>query len=683
MRQVAYTLTFACLLVSSLHAQTPPVVPPGSPATAWQESVAPAGPASPRASLPSPIPWRQNVFSIPIQVTQPAGSPDSPSEVQLYTSTDRGQSWQLAKRVAPQAGKFTFRATSDGEYWFGMRTLKPNGLFFDNRPLTPGLRVLVDTIAPTLELRGNRGTAGEVELHWQIADAALDARTLKLEYQSAHDATWRPLSIGSMQPGQLPGSAVGSASFWNGQGVGVVSIRAEVSDIAGNRTVTQTKIALDEVPANAVAAEAARRPDATPGVPTIQQSQGARQNPAQTQQALNGNQPNQTQNPFEQRPATASNGPTQTGSLPGWQNANSPSGGANSYGVNPNVFPPGQGSAGVPAGNAFAVAGSSTGGATEAADDIFLTKPPVAQAWPADRVAQVPLEQSGPLSAQGERFYAQRTPPTTGTANAGIQSAGDLNYPPQANSNSPYRTISQPRAEAGKPAASPTPLPFELPRGAKLRMINSSAFELQYDVSAVDPKSIAKVELWGTRDGGKSWSLFGEDLDRQSPVPAEVRGDGIYGFSIVVQSNSGKSSPTPQPGSQPEVWIGVDQVSPQGILLGADSGENDINIRWTSSDDYPAAKPVTLSYAATPNGPWTQITTAQAAQGAYTWQPARDVPELVFLQLSVLDEAGNLSRTVSPQNVALPHHRPQGRILDVRPIAPSDPSAARNGGSFK
>lgn len=684
MRQVASILTLTCFLTSQLYAQTSPTAssaPTASAASPNTQTV---------ANLTPPIPWRQNVFSIPFQVAQGASGPNAPAEVQLYLSTDHGQSWRLAKRVPPKEGKFTFRAASDGEYWFGMRTVGANGLFLDNQPLTPGLRVMVDTIAPTLEVRGNRGKAGEVELHWQIADPALDARTLKLEYQGAHDAAWRPLSIGGMQPGPLPGSAVGSASFWNGQGVGIVSIRAEVSDIAGNRTVTQTKIALDEPAADASVAKA---PNATPTNPVVPQDPTGYQNPPAQQQSPQFNQQQsssaglanqsqnpfqQTQNPFQQRPSA---NPNQTSGLPNWQNASTPVNPSNPAGNQPAA----PGYSGGPTGIPFTGAENPANASAANGDDVFLSQPPTAQPWPADRVAQAPLEKSGPLSAQGERYFSQRPPGADEQGAFGYQPPVQQNYPQQTYPNSPYQNVSQPRESTPTyPITNtPSPLPFELPRGAKLRMVNSSSFELQYDVSAVEAGSIAKVELWGTLDGGKSWSLFGEDLDKQSPVPADVKRDGIYGFSIVVHANNGKSSPTPQPGANPEVWVGVDQTLPNGILLAAESGENDINIRWTSTDAFPAAKPVTLSYSATPNGPWTAISTAQAEQGAYTWQPGREVPELVFIQLQVTDEAGNISTTVSQQNVALPHHRPQGRILNVQPAPPRDPSAARSDGALK
>ena len=620
---------------------------------------------SPAGSNTLPIPWRQQVFSIPFQVTRPTGRPDSPTEVQLYLSLDQGKTWRLAQKVPPQQGKFTFRAHADGEYWFAMRTLGANGLFLDNQPLSPGLRVFVDTSAPVLQLQGQRGQSGEVALNWQVTDAGMDAKSLKLEYQSGSDEQWRPLSVTGMQQGPVPGSYVGKASFYGGQTGGDITVRAEVSDVAGNRTVSQAKIPADGSPStkpNEVAGNQGNSVQQFANNPNVNGSVNQRAAPpvnpytnmpngngANTQATGQTNTQNNyqsgTKNPFQQSP---NNGQAQQNT-----GQSDPQG---TYAQNP--MQPGD-----------------TGHISQ--DNVFQEKPATAQPWPADKVARAPLEQSGPLAPGGERFYAQRNSNPTQNSQNLQPDRYAMRNDPRTPQQPGYQMVSQPRDEAE--VYSPAPQ-FELPPGVKVRMVNSPAFELQYDVSSVGPSGVARVELWGTKDGGRTWALFGDDPDRESPVPAEVKFDGIYGFKIVVHAGSGKSSPLPQPGDTPEVWVGVDLTMPTGEILAAEPGENDINIRWTTSDAYPHAKPVTLSYSAAINGPWTQITSDQPAQGAYTWKPNREVPEAVFIQMQAVDEAGNVMTTINQQSVALPHHRPQGRIRDVQPIAPS---ASRGGAWFR
>ena len=59
---------------------------------------------------------------------------------------------------------------------------------------------------------------------------------------------------------------------------------------------------------------------------------------------------------------------------------------------------------------------------------------------------------------------------------------------------------------------------------------------------------MSKVELWGTRDGGKSWQKCAEDEDNRSPLQVSVDQEGEYGFSIVVVGTGGDGGSPPQAG---------------------------------------------------------------------------------------------------------------------------------------
>src|SRR5690606_18090450 len=101
-----------------------------------------------------------------------------------------------------------------------------------------------------------------------------------------------------------------------------------------------------------------------------------------------------------------------------------------------------------------------------------------------------------------------------------------------------------------------------LPPGERPRMVNSRSFELDYEVDAIGPSGIAKVELWGSRDGGRTWSSYGVDNDNRSPIRVNVEGEGLYGFRIAVQSGSGLGGQPPRSGDHPELWVGVDLTKP-------------------------------------------------------------------------------------------------------------------------
>jgi hypothetical protein len=212
----------------------------------------------------------------------------------------------------------------------------------------------------------------------------------------------------------------------------------------------------------------------------------------------------------------------------------------------------------------------------------------------------------------------------------------------------------------------------DLPAGERPRMINSRRFELEYDVDSVGPSGIAKVELWGTTDAGKTWSSFGVDNDNRSPLVVNVPGEGVYGFTIVFQNGNGFGGYTPREGDSPELWVGVDLTAPSAKLTGAEIGRDngELIIRWLAQDDRLDPRPISLYFSDRPNGPWSAIAAGLENLGQYAWRLDNRVPDRIFLKIEVRDEAGNIGENITAEPVALDLQRPQGRIRGVRPVTP-------------
>ncbi len=224
-------------------------------------------------------------------------------------------------------------------------------------------------------------------------------------------------------------------------------------------------------------------------------------------------------------------------------------------------------------------------------------------------------------------------------------------------------------------SAEPTPADRAaptIPPGVRPRMVNSRVFELDYNVDTVGPSGIARVELWGTRDGGRTWSSFGQDNDRSTPMMATANEDGLYGFRVCVQNGVGLGGGPPQSGQAPDVWIGVDRAKPEIHIVSATQGAGEqsgrLLIRWEARDWVLIARPVSLYYSATMGGPWTPIVAGLEATGQYNWLVEGRVPERIFLRAEARDEAGNLGIHELPQPVVLDKLRPSGRIQEVRAV---------------
>ncbi len=139
-------------------------------------------------------------------------------------------------------------------------------------------------------------------------------------------------------------------------------------------------------------------------------------------------------------------------------------------------------------------------------------QPDGSRVWPPDQITYAPFSQGG----------AARTQPRPGQVN-----------PPVANQ------YTAPRADI------PT------------KQVNSTTFELAYDLGAMNPDQVARVDFWGTSDGGQSWTHYGADADRRSPFPLAVPAYGRYGFRIAVQPVGGPAQAPPRPGDSPQMWIDV------------------------------------------------------------------------------------------------------------------------------
>ena len=170
--------------------------------------------------------------------------------------------------------------------------------------------------------------------------------------------------------------------------------------------------------------------------------------------------------------------------------------------------------------------------------------------WPADASVDRSLASGPPPSAEvADRRLGTGSPwrsAAPGQSSGSVRGADGNRVPAQL--------VSQPQSSSSAAGATDWSL---LPIGERPRMVNLRTFELDYEVDSIGSSGVAKVELWGTRDGGRHWANFGADNDNRSPLVVSVDGEGVYGFRVVIQSGNGLSGQTPRDGDLPEVWIGA------------------------------------------------------------------------------------------------------------------------------
>jgi hypothetical protein len=205
-------------------------------------------------------------------------------------------------------------------------------------------------------------------------------------------------------------------------------------------------------------------------------------------------------------------------------------------------------------------------------------------------------------------------------------------------------------------------------------LVPGPRFDMQYAIDDAGPEGPAVVELWITRDGGRTWSRQPPDPDRVSPYPVDLGGEGTYGLWLSVQSAASLGDPPPRSGDRPQQWVVVDsspplvRLDPPRIGTGRNLGK--VLITWKASDPHLGPRPVLLSYRADrPDAPWTPLADRLDNTGQYIWDVPPDAPVRFHLRIDVIDSVGNRSSSETTPNgpILVDRSRPRGRILGLDP----------------
>jgi hypothetical protein len=530
---------------------------------------------------------------IPFSVAQPD---KQTMEVLLFVSHDYGANWVLYNRQPATLGQFAFRTNRDGEYWFASRTIPVGTVISAGATFRPELRVIVDTAAPRLDVQATVSPSGEIQVEWQAVDDQVAPETFKIEYQQALGKPYHAVSVTASGPPPGRNAATGRAAWMPEPGSYFVSIRVQVQDKAGNPAEVTRRLILPVALNTRPAAPSASVEASVPSDPFA--AYGMSANPAsQPQSAPAGEQevqkpsspaapqpvawPSDVQKPQDER-----------------RDPDSPQ-----HQETPTAVP--------------ASAGSVAGGSSPSPDAAESTSDLTAgQGRPTAGIeAQEVATSSGGGLVEGAPRRADQLkdphPVPTGTGNGVTAQASNL------------------------------------PAGERPRMTSSKRFNLDYSVDAVGPSGVEKVELWVTRNAGRDWDLGWVDEDCESPLLVEVENEGIYGFRVVIVGKNGLASQTPRSGDLADLWVGVDATKPTveitSAAYGSDAHAGQLDIRWTAIDDHLGNRPITLSFSAQPDGPWTTIASGLPNTGEYYWRVDSRVPAQFYLRLEVRDEAGNVA----------------------------------------
>jgi hypothetical protein len=189
------------------------------------------------AALPKPIHTTKFRFRIPFKFDATGIDRKDAREVQLHVSTDQGNSWELAKSMSPESGKFDYQTPAEGEYWFSVKMVDGRNQLHPPRGVyETGLIVIVDQTSPALELTLNRAGTGRVQLTWRATDPNLDINSIRIEALAPDSKDWTVLPVEPQSSGEYSWSVAQS---------GTISVRGIISDFAGNSGEAKTALNLN------------------------------------------------------------------------------------------------------------------------------------------------------------------------------------------------------------------------------------------------------------------------------------------------------------------------------------------------------------------------------------------------------------------------------------------------------
>jgi hypothetical protein len=233
------------------------------------------------------------------------------------------------------------------------------------------------------------------------------------------------------------------------------------------------------------------------------------------------------------------------------------------------------------------------------------------------------------------------------------------------------------------------------PEAVTATLTKSPKFDLNYQLE-VGPSGISKVDLYVTRDDGRTWIRWSTHAGTENPLRVvldtrfnqEIEGE--YGLKLVPVSGAGLSDAAPASGSAPELRVQVDTTAPMIKVFPptADpANRNSLVLHWEATDKNFGKEPLGIEYSENPNGPWKSVAAGNDAvvpvaggganpiirlanTGGYSWIPPTTLSQpKVYLRFTAWDLAGNKSEVTTPNPILVDLTKPRAKIQGISPTS--------------
>ena len=207
------------------------------------------------------------------------------------------------------------------------------------------------------------------------------------------------------------------------------------------------------------------------------------------------------------------------------------------------------------------------------------------------------------------------------------------------------------------------------PAPANRVLMRDAELSLEYQIEDQGPSGVSVVELYVTKDRGRTWQFWCKDEDQKSPLQARLDDDGVYGLTLVAKNGLGVGERPPAPGDQPQTWVELDRTPPAVRIFPPEMGKGSelgsLIITWKAEDANLGERCVNLLYAEGSESKWKPIATDIDNTGRFVWRLDGQVPPRFRVAIEVSDQAGN-SKMVESAEVTVDNSKPRPRIQAIK-----------------
>jgi len=271
------------------------------------------------------------------------------------------------------------------------------------------------------------------------------------------------------------------------------------------------------------------------------------------------------------------------------------------------------------------------------------------------------LEEPAPLSAVLEDAKKSEVPPP------------GMNPMPLMGPTPRLSEVTPPPPVMNFPDLPPPPV-IDIPeilKQAKL-LVKERDISLDFEITRMGFSKIVAVELWTTRDEGKTWQKTDRKEGCETPFRTKLWSEGDYGFKLVFESETGMKTPEPKPGQDADFGAILDATPPKVTLHGlSKSGlePRTVNIEWTSSDERPDHSFIRIEYSLEGIN-WTEIPDVLPRTVKtgfdFNWTMPDDIPPRLQLRITTRDKSGNYGMAQTSSGMIVDLMEPAGKITGIR-----------------